>query len=247
MQIIAKNEIGNVREINQDYVLYKKINDKETIAVLCDGMGGHKAGEVASKLTCDYIVEHFELHAPFTCDEDIKAWMQLTINNANRYLIEQASLNKEYDGMGTTTVVCYVQEDKCYISHVGDSRAYYLSDGKMNQLTRDDTLVNALVDCGSITQDQAMFHPKKNILLQAIGSSDFLKVSFYKQNFESNLLLLCSDGLSNSLYTSQMYDILTEDNEIENVADKLMSSALIHGGHDNISFIILNKGVVKYE
>ncbi len=247
MQIIAKSEIGNVREINQDYVLYKTLNDSETIAVLCDGMGGHKAGEVASKLTAHYIAEHFECHSQFSCDEDIQSWLNELIINANQSLIKEASLNEDYEGMGTTAVVVYVKDENCYISHIGDSRAYYFNKNKLSQLTKDHTLVNALVDAGSITKDQAMFHPKKNILLQAIGATEVLKVSFYKHTFENGLLLLCSDGLSNSLYENQIIDILNQEMSLEEKANDLMKQSLKYGGSDNISFIILDKGVIKDE
>lgn len=247
MQIIAKSEIGNVREINQDYISYKELGESEIIAVLCDGMGGHKAGEVASQLTCEYIINHFECHSPFTCDEDIQTWLNELINNANQSLMQQSAQKEEYEGMGTTVVVCYVNDGYCYISHVGDSRAYYLSDGKLTQLTRDDTLVNALVENGTITKDEALFHPKKNILLQAVGATDSLKVSFHKQVFENDLILICSDGLSNSLYDQQIIDILMNKSDIETNANELMKQSLVYGGRDNISFIIFDKGVTKDE
>ena len=247
MQIIAKSEIGNVRENNQDYISYKELGESEIIAVLCDGMGGHKAGEVASQLTCEYIINHFECHSPFTCDEDIQTWLNELINNANQSLMQQSAQKEEYEGMGTTVVVCYVNDEYCYISHVGDSRAYHLSDGKLTQLTRDDTLVNALVENGTITKDEALFHPKKNILLQAVGATEVLKISFYKQDLKDGLLLLCSDGLNNSLYDQQIHDILMNKSHIEDKASKLMEQALQFGGNDNISFIILDKGEDKYE
>ncbi len=247
MQIISKSEIGNIREINQDYVIYKTLNDSEVIAVLCDGMGGHKAGEVASQLTCEYIVKHFEYHSPFLSDEDIQAWLQDLINKANQYVMDYSTQSEEYEGMGTTVVVCYIKDGNCYISHVGDSRAYYLNQNKLVQLTRDDTLVNALVDYGTITEDQAMFHPRKNILLQAIGATEVLKISFQKLEFENGLMLLCSDGLSNSLYEQQIYDILISDSTIDKTADELMAQSLVYGGHDNVSFIIIDNGVIKDE
>ena len=177
MQIISKSEIGNVREINQDYVIHKILSEDEVIAVLCDGMGGHKAGEVASRLTCEYIIDHFENHIPFESDDDIQISLQELINNANQLLMQKSAQNEEYDGMGTTVVVCYVKGDFCYVSHVGDSRCYYCTQDEIVQLTRDDTLVNALVDYGTITQEQAKFHPRKNILLQAVGATEVLKIS----------------------------------------------------------------------
>ena len=114
-------------------------------------------------------------------------------------------------------------------------------------MTRDDTLVNVLVDYGTITEDQAKFHPRKNILVQAVGATEVLKISFYKQSLENGLLLLCSDGLSNSLNNQQMSDILMKELDTEKMGDELMNQALICGGSDNVSFIILNKGVLKDE
>lgn len=247
MQIISKSEIGNVREINQDYVIHKVLSDDEIIAVLCDGMGGHKAGEIASKLTCEYIIDHFENHIPFESDDVIEKSLQELINNANQFLMQKSTQNEEYDGMGTTVVVCYVKGNCCYVSHVGDSRCYYCNQEEIIQLTRDDTLVNALVDYGTITREQAKFHPRKNILLQAVGATEVLKISFYKQDLKDGLLLLCSDGLNNSLYDQQIHDILMNKSHIEDKASKLMEQALQFGGNDNISFIILDKGEDKYE
>ena len=247
MQIISKSEIGNIREINQDYVIHKQLSENEALAVLCDGMGGHKAGEVASKLTCEYIVEHFESHSPFCNDEDIQAWLHQLINNANQHLMQLSTQNEDYEGMGTTVVVCYIKDDFGYISHVGDSRCYYCHNDEIMQLTRDDTLVNALVDYGTITKEQAKFHPRKNILLQAVGATEVLKISFIKHEFKHGLLLLCSDGLNNSLYDQQLCDILVSQSNIENKAYELIKQSLEFGGNDNISFIILDKGEDKYE
>lgn len=237
MNIIKKVDIGNVREINQDYAGYKKISDNEAFLVVCDGMGGHQAGEVASSEAGQYILEYCTMHNEFHCDEDIKAFMYQIINDANKIIYEKSLTNDSLKGMGTTVVLAYIKDDKVYISHVGDSRAYLIDDD-IEQITVDDTLVNALVRNGTITLEEAKHHPKKNILLQAVGVSNMIKVSFYVRNIKNKVLLMCSDGLSNSLSDNHMLDIIHDYSSIEDMADELLTQAKALGGYDNIGFVL---------
>lgn len=242
------SDIGKVRSINQDYVRYLQKNKENAIVVLCDGMGGHNAGEIASKMTCDDIVEHYQNHGEFTDENDIKVWMQEVINHAHHLLKEKSYESRELEGMGTTVVLGLLVNNCVYISHVGDSRAYFYQNGQLLQLTKDDTLVNVLVDSGTISKDEAAFHPQKNILLQAVGVSDVLKISFFKQDLMDGLLLICSDGLYNSLFDSQMIQILQKDMNLADKGKELMETANMFGGKDNIGFALISeKGVVNNE
>jgi len=247
MQIIAKTDIGNFREVNQDYVMYYQKNEHEALAVLCDGMGGHNAGEVASSLACHDIIKHYQLQNEFHTEDDIRLWVNDAIHHANQLLQDESQLDKQLEGMGTTVVLALIKDDMLYISHVGDSRAYYY-DKAFTQLTKDDTLVNALVDSGTISKDEAQFHPQKNILLQAVGVSDVLKVSFYSQKMESGMILLCSDGLYNSLYDEQIIEVLSENKSLEEIGNDLIEKANLFGGRDNIGIILMmNKGDMNNE
>lgn len=248
MEIIAKTDIGSVREVNQDYVLYYQKNEHECLAILCDGMGGHNAGEVASSLTCHAILKHYQLQNDFMNEDEISSWMNEAIHHANQLLQEESQLDPQLEGMGTTVVLALVKDDYLYVSHVGDSRAYYFDGEHLIQLTKDDTLVNALVDSGTITKDEAQYHPQKNILLQAVGVSDVLKVSFYSQKMNSGILFLCSDGLYNSLYDEQIIGILKEKKSLEDMGNLMIEMANLFGGRDNIGIMLMrNKGVVDHE
>ena len=248
MEIVAMSDIGNVRSINQDYVRYYQRNDNEGIIVLCDGMGGHNAGEIASQMTCDDIIQKYIDYQEFQDDESIHLWMQESINHANKLVKNKSFEKDEYEGMGTTVVIVLYKDNQIYVSHIGDSRAYLYENKELIQLTKDDTLVNVLVDSGTISKDEALVHPQKNILLQAVGVSDVLKISFTSRELDQGLVLVCSDGLYNSLFDNQLIEILDQNIKLENKGQQLMDMANTFGGKDNIGFaLIQKKGVVDNE
>lgn len=248
MEIIAMSDIGNVRKVNQDYVRFYSKNDHEALIVLCDGMGGHNAGEIASQMTGDDIIERYLEHGEFYGEEDIHHWMNQVVYHAHELVKTKSYESKELEGMGTTVVLVFVKDDMAYVSHVGDSRAYFYKNKQFTQLTKDDTLVNVLVDSGTISKDEALFHPQKNILLQAVGVSDILKISFTSLQIEEGILLVCSDGLYNSLYDAQLVEILEKKLSLEEKAHELMETANTFGGKDNIGFaLIFKEGVVNHE
>lgn len=242
------SDVGNVRTINQDYVRYYQKNEHESLVVLCDGIGGHNAGEIASQMVGDAIVEQYVNHALFEDEKMIHDWMLEVVNHAH-WLVKNKSLESpDLEGMGTTVVLALFKDEYVYVSHVGDSRAYLYRHHQLIQLTRDDTLVNVLVDSGTISKDEAFNHPQKNILLQAVGVSEHLEVSYTSENVKDALLLVCSDGLSNSLFDSQIIEILQSDIHLEEKGKQLMEAANTFGGKDNIGFaLILNEGVVNNE
>ena len=248
MKVIAMSDVGNVRSINQDYVRYVKRNEQECLIVLCDGMGGHKAGEVASQLACDDIIEHYQNHGDFHDEGEIHAWMLNIVNHAHHVVKEKSLESEDLEGMGTTVVMALLKDDTIYVSHVGDSRAYLFENDVLTQLTKDDTLVNVLVDSGTISKDEAVHHPQKNILLQAVGVSDEIKISFISQDIHQGCLLLCSDGLYNSLTEEQIVQVLKKYEVLEECGKELMTEANTYGGKDNIGFALMTKeGVVHNE
>ena len=241
MEIVKRCDIGKVRDKNQDYVDFIQISDYEAFLVVCDGMGGHAAGEIASKMTAKYILDHFMMHSEFLNDEQIKVWLHSLIHEANRLVYDRSMSSESLKGMGTTVVVAYIYQSHVYIAHVGDSRAYIIDDD-IKQITIDDTLVNALVKTGTISEQEAKHHPKKNILLQAVGVSSPLSISFYKEEFKNASLLICSDGLYNSLSDEFILDIFHKNNLVEKIGDELIEKANDFGGYDNIGLVIAKKG-----
>lgn len=242
MMIASASDVGNLREINQDRVAYKKISADELLCVLCDGMGGHKAGEVAAQMAVDYCMEHFCDHEPFETDTDIKIWFTNLLHDVNEQVNAKGESNEAYNGMGTTIVICYFKGDYLYTTHVGDSRAYTFKQKQLHQLTVDDTLVNALLRNGFITEKQAIDHPQKNVLIQAVGVTDLLKVSFDKTPIDFKSLMICSDGLYNSLNDSQIIAVLSEDCSVQDKCDQLIELSKKYGGYDNISVILWEGG-----
>lgn len=237
MNIIKRVDIGNTRDINQDYSGYVNIGPKEAFLVVCDGMGGHLSGEIASQMTAEYILEHCTLHSDFCSEDDIKAWMHELINNANDLVHEKSLTDEKYQGMGTTVVLAYINDSHLYIAHVGDSRAYVIGD-EIEQITSDDTLVNALVKSGTISIQEAKYHPQKNILLQAVGVSSPLSISFYTQKLDHQYVFLCSDGLYNSLSQERILEIFNAYKDLDDIGDQLIDQSNLYGGFDNIGFVI---------
>lgn len=243
MQVIIKSDIGRVRKVNQDDVRFCQKNDHECLVVLCDGMGGHNAGEIASQTVCDDIIDNYQKQDPFTDAQKIHDWILSAIHHAHQLVVQKSNESSNYEGMGTTIALVLCVDNQAYISHVGDSRVYLVGD-ELIQLTKDDTLVNVLVDSGTISQAEAKVHPQKNILLQAVGVSDGLNPSFIQKQIDRGMLLICSDGLYNSLSDEQIINILHFQENIETSACQLMDMANAYGGQDNISFaLVITKGV----
>lgn len=240
MQIVAITDVGNLRTVNQDYVRYYQKNNHECLIVLCDGMGGHNAGEIASQMTCDDIIEHYINQEMSDNESEIQIWMQAIIHHAHEKVKIKSYESDELEGMGTTVVLALVKNGNVYISHVGDSRAYICRHHDLFQVTKDDTLVNVLIETGSISKEEAKFHPQKNILLQAVGVSDVLKISFYKASLQDEMILICSDGLYNSLSDQQIVDICMKQQTLEEIGNELMKEAKMYGGKDNIGFAMIS-------
>lgn len=240
MAISAMTDIGIKRSVNQDRAVYK-IKNHEIVGVLCDGMGGHLAGEVASTLVSRYVIEHFFDHSPFLDDESIHAWISSLLLTANDLVNKESDMHSEYAGMGTTIVICYMDGKNTYVSHVGDSRAYLYKD-TLKQITADDTFVNELVKRGLINEEEASHHPKRNVLVQAIGIKEALRISFYKIEEDYRAILLCSDGLYNSLSSQQIEEILQKNASVDQKTECLIQSANEFGGLDNIGVLLIEKG-----
>lgn len=208
-----------------------------SIYAVADGMGGHKKGEVASRMAVQTVIE--QLVKAFMGDVTGKDYEQIitsAVENANHTVYEQEG------DMGTTLVMAVVIENKAYIANVGDSRAYLICDNGINQITQDQSFVQELLNIGAITPEQAENHPRKNILSQAIGAKEEVQVDMYTMNFApGNYLMLCSDGLTNELDNDTIHKIVVDSGSPQVACDELVIAANDNGGRDNISVVLIEQ------
>lgn len=241
MQIFSKTDRGRVRTDNQDAYFAGKITDGSVFAVVCDGMGGANAGNVASELAVrhisEYVIRSYRDGMDMT---DTEKTLKNAIVSANISLYDKAVNNAELAGMGTTAVAAFVKDGTAVIAHVGDSRIY-LVNGEIKQLTRDHSVVQSLIESGKITPEDAKVHPRKNVITRALGAEENVAVDSDCINLsDGDTLLLCSDGLTNFLDDK---DILTvfQNNDISAVAERLVEEANKNGGGDNITVVTVTK------
>lgn len=235
MKVVSATNVGNYRENNEDSFY---IDPSEKLFVLADGMGGHLAGEKASAMATEIIAKNFE-NLTENCDiQDIMDMTNESIKKANYEIFKKSAENDDYRGMGTTVVMGYVLDDTFIYSSVGDSRIYVIDDD-INQITKDDSFVNYLMEIGEITEDEAKVHPKKNVLTKALGTNDDVEVIINNLKLkDKDIVLLCSDGLTNMVSNDKICEIV-KNNSPKIARDKLIELALKNGGMDNITFILI--------
>lgn len=241
MKAFAKSDVGKVREMNQDYFYISKPEEKVQLYIVADGMGGYKGGEIASKLAVEtskrYILNNFD-SIESNDKEEILKLIKSAIEYANLVVYEKSKENKELENMGTTIDVCLILVNKVYIGHVGDSRVYRKRKDFFRKLTTDHSYVQKLVSDGTITKEEAYNHPKKNMLIKALGCSTFVEPDVMVKGFlKDDILLMCSDGLTNMLKDDEIVKIINE-NPIE-ACNNLVSKANENGGYDNITAVII--------
>ena len=243
MNYYAKTDIGKVRSKNQDQAAVIVNTKDQIVAVVCDGMGGHRSGEIASRVVIEHVVSCFNCIPPFDNVDEVKKWIKETIIEADIIVKKTAMQNIEHRGMGTTIVVAVFMDNMLYISHVGDSRAYVLKNDNLIQVTRDHTLVNELIKRGVISEEEGKNHSQKHVLMQAIGADTQIEPSLIELEFANSLLLLCSDGLYNSLDESKIIEVLRKDIKVPYMVNELIDLANENGGYDNIAVAIIdNRG-----
>lgn len=237
----AKSDIGKVREINQDYYYISDSLDEVQLYMLADGMGGYNGGEIASKLAIQsaksYIENNFK-----EIEKDKDSIIQLvgsSMEYANMVVYEKSKESKELEGMGTTLEICLIYNNKVFIGHVGDSRIYRIRKDVIRKLTKDHSYVQKLVEDKKITREEAKTHPKKNMLIKALGCTPYVEPDIRARNFEKgDVFIMCSDGLTNMVEENRIYTLITQD--INSAADKLIEEANMAGGIDNITIIIIS-------
>lgn len=233
------SSIGKVRKSNQDFVQVFKNRKGITLAIVCDGMGGHQGGDVASTMAVTHLGHNFGI-TDFTDANIANKWLDVQLNSENETILKTADKFPDLNGMGTTIVLAFAFENNALIAHLGDSRALF-SKAKFVQLTEDHSLVNELVKMGQITKEQAKHHPQKNIITQALGVSSTIDPEINKIKLNDNdIILLCTDGLTNSLSDPQIQQILaTKELSLKERCNKLISEANRLGGGDNITVCLI--------
>lgn len=244
----AITDVGRKRKGNEDS-LYA--NGEQNLFVVADGMGGHAAGEVASKIAVDSISEFVcltsgdqEITWPFGLDENMSYdgnRLKTAVRFANRKVLEATKQKTEYEGMATTVAAALVDSETVNLAHVGDSRVYLIRDSVLTQLTIDHSWVNEQIQSGVISADQARSHPLRNVVTRALGGKADLQVDMQVQTMQpGDVLLLCSDGLTTMLTDDEIADVVDEHNgDIEKAAPALIDAANARGGEDNITVLLL--------
>ena len=236
----AKSDKGKVREMNQDYFYISNSLDEVQLYILADGMGGYNGGEIASKLAVNTAKNYIENNFRET-DKDRDSIIQLLASSmeyANMIVYEKSKESPELQGMGTTMEICLIYNNKAYIGHIGDSRIYRIRKQFIRKLTQDHSYVQKLVKEGTITQAQAAHHPQKNMLMKALGCNAFVEPDVMVKGFlKDDILIMCSDGLSNLVGQETIFEIVNKD--IEKAPKQLIDIANDRGGYDNITVVTI--------
>ncbi|MDO4378860.1 MAG: Stp1/IreP family PP2C-type Ser/Thr phosphatase [Erysipelotrichia bacterium] len=239
MNNIGASDKGLLRKSNQDcYRIVSK--DNEILTVVCDGIGGNRAGDVASSLAADVLGTYFKNNY---MPEDVGVWYNNAVQIVNKAVLHKSSEVEEYKGMGTTLVSALITENTTYIANVGDSRAYILTkDQNLRQITNDHTVLNELVQKKGIEYDVAAQFIGKNVISRAIGIADDLQVDIYDiDNRDYDILLLCSDGLHGYVDENVIKNILVGQSTLETKCRKLIDEANKSGGYDNVTVVLCQR------
>ena len=238
MRSCCVTDVGQKRTTNQDFVFASDtpVGPLPNLLIVADGMGGHQAGDMASRYAAEVIVSHIKRSR----ERNPIRVLRSAIETANERVLEKAAEDEELSGMGTTVVAATVVENYLYVANVGDSRLYVVQ-GQIRQVTRDHSLVQEMVRLGEINAEEARNHPDKNIITRALGAEKTVDVDFFDLKLEpGNTILMCSDGLSNMVEDRKMEEIITNpDKDITWKGDTLIREANQNGGKDNIAVILI--------
>lgn len=238
MKTFSMTDVGRRRDANQDYMYTSEtaVGNLPNLFLVADGMGGHAAGDYASRFTVEKITESVgcsELTEPV-------AVMKQAIAYANGLLLEEARADVEKQGMGTTLVAATVVDGRLYASNVGDSRLYVVNQEKITQITRDHSLVEEMVRLGEMDKEDAKDHPDKNIITRAVGVLPEVSADFFELELEpGDMILMCSDGLTNMVRDEEIRQIILGQRDIVEKAEKLVETANRNGGRDNITVVLI--------
>lgn len=239
MNIFGLTDKGIVRSSNQDAFAMGQLSDNAFFAIVCDGMGGAKGGNIASTMAVDSLSASLKSsYRDNMNDLSIRNMFDSAINSANIRVFDKSRENSELRGMGTTVVLSLIVGGLLYIAHVGDSRAYILRDENLIQITRDHSIVQSMIEEGKLTADEAKFHPRKNVITRALGVEESVLPEFNIYDISKNdIVLLCTDGLSNFLEPNVIKEILLREN-VDDPTVQLIETANKNGGGDNITAVV---------
>ena len=241
MKTFYLTDSGKVRDHNEDSVTILKNANDEYLLIVADGMGGHRAGEVASSMVVNHFGQEFSSLTTIGSKIDAINWLKDNITEINTKIIDHTKSNPDSLGMGTTTVLALVTKDYLLFGNIGDSSGFVYKNGKLTKATKDHTLVNLLVAAGDLTEEEAKYHPKRNVLMKAMGSSEVAELDIFDVDTNIDGVLLCSDGLTTMLTKEQIEKVLNDEElEIEEQVVKLIRKSNARGGTDNISVAYLN-------
>lgn len=237
METYCQTDVGLKRNSNQDFVYAsdQKVGRLPSLLIVADGMGGHAAGDLASRVCVETMVSSIEGSGQ---TETIPILAE-AVQKANRAVLKKAAEKPEYAGMGTTIVAAVIDGNTLYVANVGDSRLYLIDDDRIDQITLDHSLVAEMVRSGRISPEQMRNHPEKNIITRAVGGEENVKADFFDVGLhKGDVVLLCSDGLTNMVEDEQIFRIIRREKTLRDAGQKLISAANSAGGRDNISVVL---------
>ena len=241
MQTFYFTDPGKVRSHNEDSVTIISNNNQEYILAIADGMGGHKAGEVASRIAIEHIKDSFYSLETIGNKDTAVEWLRLIVKEINDKIFDYAKKNPESKGLGTTLVIAIKTENYILYGNIGDSSGYVIKNNTLHKVTKDHTYVGMLLNNGKLSEESAKNHPGKNLLTRALGANDPIEIDIFDVDTSVKGLFLCSDGLTNMLTDEQIEKIINSDLRVEDVVVKLIKKANLRGGTDNISIAYLKK------
>lgn len=230
---------GKVRVVNEDKVLVTTNVYGQKLLIVADGMGGHLGGDVASRIIVETISKKFITAVELDNVDKTKEWFREVAREVNTMIFEQSISVEELRGMGSTLVLAIVAPEFTVVGNVGDSRCYVYTNKKLLQVTKDHSLINAMVDNGEITEFEAKYHPHKNIVMQAIGTSHEFVLDLYELNNTYEYIMLCSDGLTDLVPDSTIEKIIATTLDLNDMGHNLINAALDAGGTDNVSVALV--------
>jgi PPM family protein phosphatase len=241
LDIGNKSDVGKVREVNEDY-FGSFSGNFGNLLIVCDGMGGHKGGETASRIAVETIRNHFENLGD---DFDIRGEIGKALQSANDSIIQTAESDLELSNMGSTVILVLIKDGMVHYASLGDSRIYLVREDRIKQLTKDHSLVQKMVDSNLITEEEARDHPKKNVITKALGTDKIAEPEFYEpfKLLDNDKLILCSDGLTTHVDEKEILEII-RDNMAQDSANKLVELANKNGGIDNITVQVMSAQTV---
>ena len=238
---------GMIRDHNEDSVIIVKNDEGSFLMAIADGMGGHSAGEVASSIAISYLGKHFKESFRKMSKVDAVNWIRDVVDEINTKIFQHEKTHPESKGMGTTLVLAILTKEYLLFGNVGDSSGFVMKDNNLHKVTYDHTLVNLLVSAGELTKEEASVHPKKNVLMKALGAATEVDVDIFDCDMDISEILLSSDGLTGMLDREGIEKVLLSEGTVEEKVERLIMKANNRGGTDNISvaYLVREEGDIE--